>query len=203
MIVIVDYGMGNLRSVAKAFQRLGKNPVVTSDPKIIQSAKRIILPGVGHFRQGMQNLNSRKVMEVLSNLVLKEKCPLLGICLGMQLLSKHSEEGDAMGLGWVDAETYFLGNLVDRKIKVPHMGWNSISIKKNSILLKDIPNDTSFYFVHSYFCDCHNTFDILAQTEYGITFTSAFESGNIFAVQFHPEKSHDAGLQILTNFINL
>jgi imidazole glycerol-phosphate synthase subunit HisH len=203
MLAIIDYGMGNLRSVAKAFQRLGNPAVITADPKTVLGADKLVLPGVGHFKQGMQNITGSKMQDALQKKVMEDKCPILGICLGMQLFSKYSAEGHVPGLGWIEAETLYFREFVDAKIKVPHMGWNTISISKESKLMKGIPENAAFYFVHSYFFKCNQPSDILARTEYGITFTSAVEKENIFAVQFHPEKSHDAGLQLLSNFLNI
>jgi glutamine amidotransferase len=151
----------------------------------------------------MQNLAERSLLDVLQNKVLVGKCPVLGICLGMQLFSNYSAEGNVQGLGWIDAETLHFIEFIDETIKVPHMGWNTLSIVKESALLKNIPSDSTFYFVHSYFLKCNHRSDILAQTEYGISFISAIEKENIFAVQFHPEKSHDVGLQLLSNFLIL
>ena len=197
MITIINYGMGNLRSVEKAFKFLGAETVVTSCQEDIENASKIVLPGVGHFKKGMENLVKLSLVEVLTRKVKVDKVPVLGICLGMQLMTRHSEEGEVSGLGWVNAKTK-LFKTKDKKIKVPHMGWNNISVKKKSSLI-DI--DNQFYFVHSFFVEADSDELVLTTTDYIMPFTSAFEDKNIIGVQFHPEKSHSAGLKLLNNFI--
>ncbi len=194
--------MGNVRSVQKAVIRLGYECIVTHEKKILSKADRLILPGVGHFTKGMENLLKFDLVDSLNEIILSDKKPLLGICLGMQLLTNFSEEGNCAGLGWIDATTRYF-SFSDHKYKVPHIGWNSITIQKESKLLNGIPNDSHFYFVHSYFVECSNAEDILTTSDYCISFTSAIEKENIYAVQFHPEKSHDAGLQLISNFLQL
>ena len=200
MITIIDYGMGNLHSVFKAFRRIGSEIVVSSDIKEIEKADKLILPGVGHFKKGMENLINNGIDKVIKARV-SEGVPLLGICLGMQLLTNFSEEGNVAGLGLIDAKTIHFKNLeIDEELKIPHIGWNSISsIKENSIL--ENCNNEMFYFVHSYAVMCNNFEDILCITNYGTAFHSGFQKGNIIGVQFHPEKSHKAGLQLLRNFV--
>lgn len=201
MIVIVDYGMGNLQSVKKAFRRIGYEAKVSSSHADILQAEKLILPGVGHFGSGMQKLKNLHLVEVLNKKVLEEGTPFLGICLGMQLLTKHSEEGDAEGLGWFDAKTIrFQLENESGILRIPHMGWNNIKPAADNGLLNSIPGDALFYFVHSYHVVCSNPEDVLATTEYGIRFVSAIHRKNIAGVQFHPEKSHDHGLRILKNF---
>ena len=197
MITIINDGMGNLRSVEKAFKFLGAETVVTSCQEDIENASKIVLPGVGHFKKGMENLVKLSLVEVLTRKVKVDKVPVLGICLGMQLMTRHSEEGEVSGLGWVNAKTK-LFKTKDKKIKVPHMGWNNISVKKKSSLI-DI--DNQFYFVHSFFVEADSDELVLTTTDYIMPFTSAFEDKNIIGVQFHPEKSHSAGLKLLNNFI--
>jgi imidazole glycerol-phosphate synthase subunit HisH len=201
-VVIIDYGMGNIRSVLNKIHRAGYEAAVSNDPLVIGNADKLILPGVGHFMNGMKQLKERNIIDVLNQKVLKEKTPILGICLGMQLLTKHSEEGDAAGLGWIDAETVKF-RLSDIRHKVPHMGWNFIEKKKESPLLKDIPDNSFYYFVHSYFVNCNEDNDILATTVYGHIFVSAVQKDNIYGTQFHPEKSHEWGERMLNNFLNL
>jgi glutamine amidotransferase len=202
-IVIVDYGMGNLHSVKKMLDRMKAPCLISSHPEDIKAAHKIILPGVGHFLKAMTNLNELKLLEPLHEAALVEKKPILGICLGMQLMTRHSEEGDCDGLGWFDAELVKF-SVSDRiKYKVPHMGWNQIAIKKSSALMADIDDLSEFYFVHSYHLKAANTSDVLNETEYDEVFPSAIEKGNLFGVQYHPEKSHDAGAQLLKNFIGL
>ena len=202
MVVIVDYGMGNLRSVSYRLHQIKVEAMVSSDPEDLKKADKIILPGVGAFETGMQNLKSSGFIPLLNERVLGDKVPVLGICLGMQLFTNHSEEGNAEGLGWVDAETKrfdFSNNEI--KHKVPHMGWNSVDIRKNnSKMMNDLPENPSFYFVHSYHVQCNDEEVILASTVYGYEFTSILQKDNIYGVQFHPEKSHKGGVQLLKNF---
>jgi len=205
MIVIVDYGVGNLRSVFNKLKRIGLNAEISSDPTVISRADRIILPGVGHFRAGMQKLKEYGFIDLLNQKVLKEKVPVLGICLGVQLFSKKSEEGSCEGLGWIDAETvlFKIPEPDKYKLKVPHVGWNSVSIVKDSSLFKGIRPDEMFYFVHSYHLQCNNPSFVLGKSEYSYEFVSCVEQDNIMGVQFHPEKSQDAGIQLFENFVNL
>jgi imidazole glycerol-phosphate synthase subunit HisH len=200
MIVIVNYGMGNLRSVQKAFERINLKVIISSDFHEIKNASHLVLPGVGHFAQGMENLKKLGLVEVLNEAVIKNKKPILGICLGMQLMTKFSDEGNVAGLGWIDAKTEHF-NITSNKI--PHMGWNNLKAIKNSRFLKDLNEEDFFYFVHSYKVVCSNSHDVLTVTNYGIDFHSSFEIENIIGVQFHPEKSHQEGLQLLKNFICL
>jgi glutamine amidotransferase len=202
VIVIIDYGMGNIRSVMNKIHRAGHEAIVSYDHDIIKSADKFILPGVGHFLNGMKRLKERNIIDILNEKVLVEKTPILGICLGMQLLTGFSEEGNAKGLGWLDAETVRF-TLTDIKHKVPHMGWNSIKQKKESPLLNNIPDSRYYYFVHSYHVKCLNNDDILTTSIYGYEFVSSVQKGNIFGTQFHPEKSHEWGEKMLNNFLNL
>jgi len=204
-IVIIDYGMGNLRSVIKAFKRIGHDDIVISgDPKVVESADKVILPGVGHFKLGMSNLKSLGIYEVLYDLVINKKKWILGICLGMQLFTKFSEEGETEGFGWVDANTIHFSKLLNNNsFRVPHIGWNSLKIRKQSQILKNINSSKLFYFVHSYAVLCNKDDDILLETNYGINFHSGFQHENIIGLQFHPEKSHNQGLELLNNFLEL
>lgn len=202
-IVIVNYGMGNLFSVQKKMTKLGANVIVSSNPNDISFADKIILPGVGHFEKAMSNLNELNLISVLNNAVLVSKIPILGICLGMQLMAKHSEEGNVMGLGWFESNVVKLKVKDTLKYKIPHIGWNQIKKSKKSKLMNNIPDYSEFYFVHSYHIINKNTSDILNETEYECKFTSAVEKDNIFGVQYHPEKSHDIGEVLLKNFIHL
>jgi len=202
-IVIVDYGMGNLNSVRKKLTRLGVNSIISSDPKEIQNSAKIILPGVGHFRKAMKSLKDLHLINILNEEVLIKRKPILGICLGMQLMAKKSEEGNVDGLGWVDANVVKFKVADSLKYKVPHTGWNQIMISKESLLMKNIPNLSEFYFVHSYHFNMNNKNDILNETEFEYRFVSAIEKDNIFGVQYHPEKSHDVGEILLRNFINI
>lgn len=202
-IIIIDYGMGNLRSVQKKLLRVGANVEISSDPILIAKADKLILPGVGHFANGIKKLHEYQIWDVLNNQVLIQKNPILGICLGMQLMAKHSEEGDVEGLGWFDADIVKFTVQDRRKYKVPHMGWNNAIIKKKSKLFRGISKEAMFYFVHSYHIICNEKEDILTNTEYEDVFSSSIQKDHIYGTQFHPEKSHDWGEQIFKNFVNL
>jgi glutamine amidotransferase len=204
VIAIVDYGMGNLGSIHNMLNRIGSESVVTSDPATIRSADKIILPGVGVFDRAMENLDRLGLVSLLTEMVMENSTPCLGICLGMQLLSKRSEEGILPGLGWIDAETIrFDFRESDTNLKVPHMGWNNIEIKHASPLLDDRYEDSRFYFVHSYHVRCANEENVLATARYGITFHAAVIHGNVMGTQFHPEKSHKFGMRLLKNFSDM
>ena len=197
VIIIIDYGMGNLRSVQKAFEARGARPKVTSDPAEVEKADKIILPGVGAFGQAMQELKKKKLLGALKDKV-QSGTPYLGLCLGMQLLFSHSEEGNVKGLGILPGQVKrFRGNL-----KVPHMGWNTLSVRKDRCpLMQGVRGSDYFYFVHSFYAVPEEKEDVLTSTGYGADFCSAVWRGNIFATQFHPEKSQSAGLGIVENFI--
>jgi imidazole glycerol-phosphate synthase subunit HisH len=201
MIAVINYGMGNLRSVQKAFERIGSPIQITSSIPEIMKAEKLVLPGVGHFANGMKNLRDMGLQDALNEKVISQKVPILGICLGMQLFTGFSEEGNVAGLGWIKATTRKFV-FTDGSLKIPHMGWNTVIPVKDSFLLTGCSPEDHYYFVHSYYVDCENQSDIMLKTHYGITFTSSFQSGNIFGTQFHPEKSHRPGLNLLKNFIN-
>jgi glutamine amidotransferase len=203
MISIIDYRTGNLGSIQNMLKKIRVESVVTSSPADIEKAEKIILPGVGAFDKGMDNLISLGLLDILNRKVIVEKTPVLGICLGMQLMTESSEEGVLKGLGWFDATTIRFNFGDQKSLKVPHMGWNSISLKKESRLFKDMYPDPRFYFVHSFYVKTRNEADDVTGTAYGIEFTSSFEKGNIAGVQFHPEKSHKFGMQLLKNFAEL
>jgi len=202
-IVVVDYGMGNLHSVKKSFGRVGINASITNNPTEIKLSDKIVLPGVGHFKNAVQNLKSLGIWDVLNEKVLVDKTPILGICLGMQLMAKSSEEGDVEGFGWFDAEVVKFKVADKLTYKVPHTGWNQVVIRKDSPIMVGIPEYSEFYFVHSYHINCNNALDILNETDYEYKFTSAIEKDNLFGVQYHPEKSHDVGEKVLLNFSKL
>lgn len=202
-VVIINYGVGNHFSVQKKLNRMGVDVVTTNNEIDIQQADKIILPGVGHFNKAMENLQQLNLINLLNEEVLQKKKPILGICLGMQLMASSSEEGNTKGLNWIDA-TVEKFNITDQlKYKIPHTGWNQIKALKSSKLLKGITDFSEFYFVHSYHFKCNNMSDALCNTNYESDFISAVEYDNIFGVQFHPEKSHDTGKQLLKNFIEL
>jgi len=201
-IVIVDYGMGNLFSIVKVIERLGYSCKVTGSFTEIRNASKIILPGVGHFGKAMDNLMQANLVDELNETVLVKKTPVLGICLGMQLMASHSQEGDSTGLNWIDAEVVKFNMQNPEIYKVPHVGWNTLSQEKeNSFLLKEIKPDDKFYFVHSFHFSANDASDILTQTNYEYSFVSAVQKENITGVQFHPEKSHKAGEQMISNFL--
>lgn len=202
-IAIIDYGMGNLHSVKRKFDRIGANAIVTSDPQHLASMDKVVLPGVGHFAKAMENLTSLGLIDALNKIVRDGTIPILGICLGMQLFARCSEEGNVAGLGWIDADVVRFKVNDTLRFKVPHMGWNGITAEKPSPLLAGLAPDSEFYFVHSYHFECHDPADVLCETDYCYQFTSAVARNNIYGVQFHPEKSHDAGELMLRNFVAL
>lgn len=202
MITIIDYKTGNLGSIQNILKRIGEVSVVTSDKDEIARATKLILPGVGAFDTGMRNLTGLNLIDILNKKVIEEKIPVLGICLGMQLLSKGSEEGSLPGLGWIDASTVRFKFEDSTEYKIPHMGWNFIRQHKTGRLFDNMYPDSRFYFVHSYFFSANDPEDVLTSTTYEIEFTSAIERGNILGVQFHPEKSHKFGMKLLKNFVD-
>lgn len=196
--------MGNVGSIANMIKYVGDESIITRDLKEIEKAKKIILPGVGSFDTGMENLLKYNLVDLLSHMVLEKKVTVFGVCLGMQLLSKRSQEGSLNGLGWIEAETIQFEFPKDTKFNTPHMGWNDINVREeNEGILKDLPEEPRFYFDHSYHLECEDEKDIMADCEYGYTFPCAVHSDNIYGVQFHPEKSHKYGMKVFENFINL
>jgi glutamine amidotransferase len=201
MIAIIDFGMGNLGSIQNMLARMNIASEITSDIKVIKEADKLILPGVGAFDKAMSNLESRNLIPTLDELVLRKKVPILGICLGMQLLSNKSEEGVLNGLGWVDSDTVRFGFPPDINLRIPHMGWNTVSVRQKSCLFRDMYEEPRFYFVHSYYVRPKHESNTLATTEYGLEFASAVMNDNIYGVQFHPEKSHKFGMKLLENYV--
>lgn len=193
--------MGNLRSINKAFERSNIKTMISAKKEDIDKADKLILPGVGHFGTGMKNLHNLDIIELLLKKITIDKIPILGICLGLQLFTQSSEEGNVDGLGLIDAKTTRF-DFTDKcdNLKVPHMGWNTVQIKKENKLLDSVNNEELFYFVHSYHIKCNDKDDVLTSTIYGYEFTSGIQKDNIYGTQFHPEKSHSAGLKILQNF---
>jgi glutamine amidotransferase len=203
MIIIVDYGMGNLGSVKNMIKKIGEDCLISSKQVDISNATKLLLPGVGSFDNAMKNLEELGLIEIIRNKVRKDKTPILGICLGMQLLTNKSEEGSLKGLGFIDAEVKkFNFKGMDTNLPIPHIGWNKTKLQKESLLYKDNDNkNRRFYFVHSYAVVCNNRSDILTTTEYGYDFVSSFEKENIIGCQFHPEKSHTYGMKLLKSFV--
>ena len=202
MTTIINYNLGNPKSIKNMLAYLGIESRISADHADISSADRLILPGVGHFQHGMEQLEQLGLIDVLKTEVINNKKPILGICLGMQLLTQHSEEGNLAGLGFVDAQTKKFV-LQDTSLKVPHMGWNTVEFKKDSPMNTGVSINPRYYFVHSYFVDCTNQNDILCITQYGQEFVSGFQHQNIFGLQFHPEKSHKFGMELLANFCKI
>ena len=204
MIAIIDYGIGNLGSIKNMLKRAGASAVITSDIDKIQRAEKLILPGVGAFDSGMKNIHDRGLFQVLNNKVLDDKTPLLGICLGCQMITSKSEEGQLSGFGWIEAVTKkFRIEDDNNHLKVPHMGWNKVRLCKKNPLFNTNEKDIRFYFVHSYHVVCDHEEDVAMKTHYGYEFASAIMKENIIGVQFHPEKSHKFGMRLLQNWSSL
>ena len=201
MVAIIDYKIGNLGSINNMLKELELDVVVTSDINVIKGASHLILPGVGAYNEGMGRLNESGLIPTLNNLVLENKIPILGICLGMQLMAKKSEEGNLSGLGWIDAEVVKF-DLSGSSFKSPHMGWNYVLPAKESGLFS-LGERSRFYFVHSYHVKCKNEADVLTWSSHGIDFVSCFQMDNIVGIQGHPEKSHKYGLSFFKKFISL
>jgi glutamine amidotransferase len=200
MVTIVDYNLGNLGSIENMIKKLGVDVVISSDPKVIESSDHIILPGVGAFDEGMTRLSNSGLIPVLNNVALLMRKPVLGICLGMQLMAHKSEEGKLSGLGWIDAEVVKF-DLKETAFKTPHMGWNYMNAVRENSLFRTSNRDR-FYFVHSYHLCCRDVSDVLATSYHGIDFVSCFKRDNIVGIQAHPEKSHKFGLEFLNAFCN-
>ena len=200
MITIIDYGLGNLGSVLNMFKKIDIKAQISSNIDIIAKAEKILLPGVGSFDAAMERLKGGELREVLDQKAMKDKVPILGICLGMQLLTKGSEEGVLPGLSWIPAYTYKFPPSV---LKVPHMGWNLVQPHTPSLLTENFPKETRFYFVHSYYVKVENEENSILRTNYGVIFDSGIQKDNIFGAQFHPEKSHRFGMQLFKNFAKI
>lgn len=201
MIVIIDYGMGNLGSIVNMFKRLNIKSVVSSDFNLIDSADKLLLPGVGSFDKAVEKINELNLRDFLNFQVLDKKKPILGICLGMQLLTRGSQEGTLQGLNWIPADTIKFDASLG--IRVPHMGWNYVQIVNTSPLANNLGPDSKFYFVHSYHVSVDHESNSIMKCTYGTTFDAAIQKENIFGAQFHPEKSHRFGMQLLKNFAEL
>lgn len=203
MIVVVDYGMGNLGSIRNMLRTVGAEATVTSDRAQIAGAEKLILPGVGAFDAGMRSLHELGLIAELRAAVEERHVPVLGICLGMQLMCKSSEEGRLPGLGWVDGEVRRFERPPGSNLKVPHMGWNTVQSTKQSRIFAPGEGEQRFYFVHSYHVQCHQAEDVAGTSHYGCNFVAAFSRDNILGVQFHPEKSHRFGRELIKKFVDL
>lgn len=204
MIAIINYGMGNHGSIKNMLFRLGIDSVITDDVETIRRADKLILPGIGAFDNAMTNLYRLGISGVLNERVIEKNVPILGICLGMQIMSRCSEEGTMQGLGWIDAMTVrfrFEDELAG--LKIPHMGWNTVDVRRSSGILDDLYEESRYYFVHSYHVRCADAANVLATSRYGVPFHAAVIKENIIGVQFHPEKSHKFGLRLLKNFAEM
>jgi|SRR5215813_965438 len=204
MISIVNYGCGNITAIANIYKRLDVPVSIASRPEDLRDAEKIILPGVGAFDHVVTCLDKCGMRDPLNELVLTRKKPILGICVGMQILARRSDEGVLEGLGWIDGQVKKIDiSNFTRQPALPHMGWNDVAPVKRDSLFAHLEVDPRFYFLHSYYFDCANADDVLAVTDYGSSFPSAVHCNNIFGVQFHPEKSHQCGIQLLKNFSEL
>ncbi len=204
MITIIDYGLGNIRAFVNVYERLNIQTKVAHVADDLKSATKIILPGVGAFDYAMSQLNASGMRNELEKQVLDNKLPVVGICVGMQMLAKSSDEGKLPGLGWIDGTVkLFDTSAIPYRTRLPHMGWNSIQPVKKNGLLNGINGDDRFYFLHSYYFVCKREEDVISTTEYGIRYASAVNCNNIYGIQFHPEKSHSNGIRVLNNFASL
>lgn len=204
MIVVIDSKMGNTGSIINMLRKIGVQSTLSGDLEVIENANKLILPGVGAFDHGMEKLNTAGFIPLLKKKVLEDGVPILGVCLGMQLFCRGSEEGSLPGLGWIAADTVrFDFRKQAQKLKIPHMGWNMVNIKKNEYLFNGYDEPPRFYFAHSYHVRCDARETVAATVQYGFEVTASIEQGNIFGAQFHPEKSHKFGLKLLKNFVEL
>ncbi|MBF0625877.1 MAG: imidazole glycerol phosphate synthase subunit HisH [Magnetococcales bacterium] len=204
MVVIVDYGCGNPASIANMAKKIGQRAVISADPEILANATRLILPGVGSFDQGMGNLRQRGLRPLLDRKVLEERVPILGICLGAQLLCRRSGEGREPGLGWIDADVVrFDPQRLGPELRIPHMGWSDLTVTAPDPLFAGLDSGARFYFVHSYHLVCDRVETVIGTAVHGHPFTAAVARDTIRGVQFHPEKSHRFGMTLLDNFFRI
>lgn len=199
MIVVIDYGMGNVGSIVNMIKKVGYECIVSSSVNDVLNATKLILPGVGSFDKAMQNLQQLNLIDSINKKVIENKTPILGICLGMQLMTKGSEEGKLSGLSYINGYSNKFDS--NQGLLIPHMGWNLINVKKTNNLFTNTKEEQRFYFVHSFAVSCEDSEDILSTTFYGKEFVSSFQKNNILGVQFHPEKSHTFGMHFFKNFL--
>ncbi len=204
MVGIIDYGLGNINAFANIYYQLKVPFKIITSKSEVREATKLILPGVGSFDNAMSLFNKSGLIDEVESQVYENKVPILGICVGMQILASNSDEGKSTGLNWIPGRVKLIDtSRVNHHIKVPHMGWNNVNIVKQSELFSNVENNSDFYFLHSYFFECEDSSNSIALTSYGNEFTCAVNKNNIYGVQFHPEKSHDQGVKILQNFSNL
>ncbi len=204
MISIIDYGLGNLKAFANIYKSLNIPAEIVTTSEQLNKSKKIILPGVGAFDHAMEQLNNSGLRNTLDELVLNKEIPVLGICVGMQMLGNNSDEGKLSGLKWIDGEVkLFDVNSIKHTTRLPHMGWNDVKPTKMNPIMEGLDNKAIFYFLHSYYFSCNDSNDSIAESDYGIRYTCAVNHKNIYGVQFHPEKSHGYGIQLLKNFATL
>ncbi|RTY86013.1 imidazole glycerol phosphate synthase subunit HisH [Flavobacterium sp. RSP15] len=204
MITIIDYGSGNIRAIGNIYDTLKIDYKIAKSPEEVIGAEKIFLPGVGAFDATISMLDKTGFREVLDSEVMQNKVPIIGICVGMQILAESSEEGKLPGLGYIKGKVKKMdASLLNQKPRLPHLGWNSIEIVRQNVLLQNIDSELGFYFLHSYYFECENQEDILTTTTYGKSFASAINHDNVYGIQFHPEKSHHNGINLLHNFATL
>lgn len=204
MISILDYGLGNVKAFSNAFRRLDVRFKIVQNKSELKDAEKIVLPGIGHFDQAMQRLNQSGMRDILDNLVLNQNIPVLGVCVGMQMMASESEEGVEKGLNWISGAVRKLDQVqLKYNTKLPHLGWNTLSLANENPIVEKLSTQSLFYFLHSYYFACQNKDHVIAHTNYGMSFPSIINHKNIYGLQFHPEKSHDCGHQILFNFATL
>ncbi len=204
MITLIDYGVGNINAFVNVYKRVDVPVKIAKNKEDLMGATKLILPGVGHFDHAMTQLKNSGMRDTLDELVLINKVPVIGICVGMQMMANNSDEGNMEGLKWIDASVRkFDETKIHQVTRLPHMGWNDVKPVKDISLFNGLENDAIFYFLHTYYFECNNTQDIMAITEYGEEFASAAHHENIYGIQFHPEKSHSYGEILLHNFAKL
>jgi len=203
MISIINYGVGNLTSILNMFKHLGLKAQITNERTKIDQSDKLLLPGIGHFDTCMKNFNDSGLRAVVEKKVFEDKIPTLGICVGAQMMTYGSDEGQEKGLNWIEGKTIKFNSLNLPHLKIPHIGWGDISIVEPNVLFNDLPEPSRFYFAHSYHFELKNYSNIIATSNYGYNFHCAFQTENIFGVQFHPEKSHKFGMKVLTNFAEM